>query len=231
MEKPSRSFFRLLTYSFTAALLTGLAFALLVAGATWAFAGSSSFDLALPQVNSVSPDQVVSGMITDSRCGARHSRDSAKDPAECIRSCVRHGAKYMLVDGEANYILAGSPAVLDRLAGQRARIQGALDGGPACDGRGPLDSGRPDAPRALRLPYSAGCSVRKGCGFLGSALAAPATAATGGRGSGREATRSSHLPKIIFPAVVCSTLVTEMSTVLPIILRALSTTTIVPSSR
>ena len=34
----------------------------------------------------------------------------------------------MLVDGEANYILAGSPAVLDSLAGQRARIQGTLDG-------------------------------------------------------------------------------------------------------
>src|SRR5712692_4267717 len=38
-------------------------------------------------------------------------------------------------------------------------------------------------------------------------------------------------PKIILPAVVCSTLVTTMSIVLLIIFRALSTTTIVPSSR
>ena len=38
-------------------------------------------------------------------------------------------------------------------------------------------------------------------------------------------------PKIILPAVVCSTLVTTTSMVLPIIDRALSTTTIVPSSR
>jgi hypothetical protein len=128
MEKPSRSFFRLLTYSFTAALLTGLAFALLVAGASWAFAGSPSSDPSLPPLNSPSPDQIFWGVVTDSRCGAKHSPDSAQDPAECIRSCVRHGAKYMLVDGEANYILAGSPAVLDGLAGQRARIQGALDG-------------------------------------------------------------------------------------------------------
>jgi len=37
-----------------------------------------------------------------------------------------------------------------------------------------------------------------------------------------------HLPKINFPAVVCNTEVTAMSTVLPIILRALSTTTMVP---
>jgi hypothetical protein len=127
MEK-NRSLFRLLTYSFTAALLTGLAFALLVAGATWAFAGSPSFGLSSPQLNSVSADQAFSGMIADSRCGARHSQDSAKGPGECVRSCVRHGAKYMLVNGEANYILAGSPAVLDQLAGQRARIQGRLDG-------------------------------------------------------------------------------------------------------
>src|ERR1019366_537933 len=43
--------------------------------------------------------------------------------------------------------------------------------------------------------------------------------------------RSSNLPKIIFPAVVCSTLVTEISIVLEIIFLALSTTTMVPSSR
>jgi hypothetical protein len=128
MEKPSRSFFRLLTYSFTAALLTGLAFALLAAGASWAFAGSPSLDLSLPPSNGASAGQVFSGVVTDSRCGAKHSQDSAPDPAECIRSCVRHGAKYMLIDGESSYILAGTPAVLDGLAGQRARIQGALDG-------------------------------------------------------------------------------------------------------
>src|SRR5688572_13367996 len=38
-------------------------------------------------------------------------------------------------------------------------------------------------------------------------------------------------PKIILPAVVCSTLVTTTSIVFPIAFRALSTTTIVPSSR
>src|SRR5689334_5070709 len=38
-------------------------------------------------------------------------------------------------------------------------------------------------------------------------------------------------PKIILPAVVCKTLVTDTSIFLPIMRRALSTTTIVPSSR
>src|SRR5256885_4827143 len=62
-------------------------------------------------------------------------------------------------------------------------------------------------------------------------LATTATVETEGRDSLRMPARSSHLPKIIFPPVVCSTDITEMSTVLPIILRALSTTTMVPSSR
>ena len=48
---------------------------------------------------------------------------------------------------------------------------------------------------------------------------------------GRTWRLSMKRPKIIFPAVVCSTLVTTMSMVLPIRRRALSTTTIVPSSR
>ena len=42
---------------------------------------------------------------------------------------------------------------------------------------------------------------------------------------------SQRRPKIILPAVVCSTLVTATSAFLPISRRALSTTTIVPSSR
>src|SRR5205807_5159807 len=50
-------------------------------------------------------------------------------------------------------------------------------------------------------------------------------------GGAAECCRSSNLPKIIFPAVVWSTLVTEISMVFEIIFLALSTTTMVPSSR
>src|SRR5664280_699641 len=72
-------------------------------------------------------------------------------------------------------------------------------------------------------------------GTTTAAAGGDATFRKSGRGSmGRGATlmlRSSNLPKIIFPAVVWSTDVTEISMFLPIILRALSTTTMVPSSR
>src|ERR1035437_9964347 len=71
-----------------------------------------------------------------------------------------------------------------------------------------------------------GPALVMGCGSLlrtgRSCLSGPAAAAC---------TRSSNLPKIIFPAVVWSTLVTAISMVLEIIFLALSTTTMVPSSR
>src|SRR5205085_5112500 len=50
-----------------------------------------------------------------------------------------------------------------------------------------------------------------------------------GLGAGRPS--SLKRPKIILPAVVCNTLVTDTSMFLPIMRRALSTTTMVPSSR
>src|ERR1700683_1303536 len=95
------------------------------------------------------------------------------------------------------------------------------------------------------LPYNAGLEgllhPHGGGGLVstrvfGITAAGPGAPGVGGPFGGttplvRAKARSSHLPKIIFPAVVCSTDVTETSMVLPIIFRALSTTTMVPSSR
>src|SRR5438876_12231402 len=70
--------------------------------------------------------------------------------------------------------------------------------------------------------YSAGRSIMIGAAFLTSGpgtLATTATVETDGRDSLRMPARSSHLPRIIFPAVVCITDLTEVSTDSPIILR------------
>src|SRR5208282_6259952 len=93
-------------------------------------------------------------------------------------------------------------------------------------------------------PYSTARSMTEAVGFFPGSEAGATLPGIGGTIAGgkviagelplvswRPDARSSHLPKIIFPAVVCRTEVTEMSMVLPIILRALSMTTIVPSSR
>jgi hypothetical protein len=126
MEKRNRSALALLAYCFTTTLAAAVVLAILLAGAT--FAAGPSLESSARNLNSISTSQAFSGVITDSHCCARHLQDSGKSPAECVRSCVRHGAKYVLVDGDANYVLAGNPGVFAGLAGQRARILGTLDG-------------------------------------------------------------------------------------------------------
>jgi hypothetical protein len=67
-----------------------------------------------------------SGTISDSNCGAKHVSNNA---AECTRACVAKGASYALVSGSSVYILkGGNAATLDQLAGQRATVNGTLDG-------------------------------------------------------------------------------------------------------
>jgi hypothetical protein len=72
--------------------------------------------------------KTFAGMITDSRCGARHSKDSGKTSAECARACVRNGSHYVLVDGEKVYALEGGLTQIENLAGERAEVVGMLEG-------------------------------------------------------------------------------------------------------
>ena len=67
-------------------------------------------------------------MVTDSRCGAKHSADMGKTASDCARQCVRGGAAFALVDGDKTYRLDGDAVLLKRVAGQRARIRGEVRG-------------------------------------------------------------------------------------------------------
>jgi len=113
------------SYCLFAVTATWLGLAVLFAGASLAF--GSGQDPAFPSQESLSP-QVISGVITDSRCGAKHDSGSGKNSAECTRACVRHGAKYILLNGGTAYVLLGDRAKLDKFAGQRVRISGVLAG-------------------------------------------------------------------------------------------------------
>ncbi len=120
-----KSLLALTAFSFTVALALALAFSVLLAGATLAFAGGQdSEDFSSKTVS----QQEYSGVITDSRCGARHPESSGKSPAECVRACVKKGAKFALVNGDKNYLLQGNKATLDSLAGERVKVVGRLRG-------------------------------------------------------------------------------------------------------
>jgi hypothetical protein len=67
------------------------------------------------------------GLISDSSCGPRHKMMD-KSAEECARTCQRAGAKYVLVAGEKVYGLKGSTNDVAYVAGQKAKVTGALKG-------------------------------------------------------------------------------------------------------
>ncbi len=92
-----------------------------------AAAGAASGAVARQETQSPAV-QTYEGVVTCSRCGARHSATLGQTAADCTRRCVRAGANFTLVEADAIYILEGDIGVLGRLAGRRARIAGELNG-------------------------------------------------------------------------------------------------------
>ena len=137
--KPTRSVMSLIGFCVLTTLGAALAFAAIVAGGSIALAGHQYSEE--PQGHSPLAQSPASlppnpqlgatfnGMITDSYCGARHLRSSHQSPAECVRACVRKGARYVLVNGDRRYQLAGGDDILNRLAGQRANVTGTRQEG------------------------------------------------------------------------------------------------------
>jgi hypothetical protein len=71
--------------------------------------------------------RVFTGVISDRACGARHLATD-KSASECTRACVKKGASYALVNGDRVYRLEGDTEEISRLAGERAQIEGLLQG-------------------------------------------------------------------------------------------------------
>lgn len=79
------------------------------------------------ETGSVQP-RTYEGMVTCTRCGAKHSAKLARTATNCTLTCVHEGAKFALVDGDKLYPLDGDLNILKRLAGQRARVVGVMRG-------------------------------------------------------------------------------------------------------
>lgn len=107
------------------AIACGLALLIATLGAA---AGASEREAAARQETPSTTEQAYEGMVTCSRCGARHSAALGQTAADCARHCVRHGANFTLVGTDGTYNLSGDLSILGRLAGQRARVVGELNG-------------------------------------------------------------------------------------------------------
>lgn len=135
MRKQS-SWISLVGYCIAAVLVSSLAFATIVAGASVALAdhradaalGDDAREITPATPSPQAAGTAFNGMITDSHCGARHMRSSGRSAAECARVCFRHGASYVLVDGDHRYTLVGGEAALSKLAGERANVIGTRQG-------------------------------------------------------------------------------------------------------
>lgn len=110
-------------------LAAAIAFMLALSMATLGAApGAAKDGFARQQEMPSTSQQSFEGFVTCSRCDARHSAALGRTAADCARMCVRGGANFALVEKDTTYILDGDLGVLGRLAGQRARIVGALNG-------------------------------------------------------------------------------------------------------
>jgi hypothetical protein len=108
--------------------VVAFALALLIATLGAAAASAAATGESARQSTRSTSGQTYEGMVTCSRCGAKHSAALGQNAADCARNCVRGGANFALVEGNATYVLDGDLGVLGRLAGQRARIVGELNG-------------------------------------------------------------------------------------------------------
>jgi hypothetical protein len=92
--------------------------------------GATAGSPATPQAetSSTAPQQTYEGMVSDSRCGAKHSAAIGKTASDCTRACVHAAEQFVLVDGDAIYVLEGNLAVLKKVAGQRVKVVGSLNG-------------------------------------------------------------------------------------------------------
>ena len=71
--------------------------------------------------------KTLQGTVSDLMCGAKHKMGDVS-AAECTRKCAQMGSKYALVVGSKVYELDGKTEELDKLAGQKAKVSGTVDG-------------------------------------------------------------------------------------------------------
>lgn len=118
-----------------AAMACALALLIATLGAA---AGAAVDGLALQQQNSapaqntledaVTAEHTYEGMVTCSRCKAKHSPAMARAADVCVRVCVHGGAQFALVNAESVYLLEGDLVALKKVAGERVRVVGNLQG-------------------------------------------------------------------------------------------------------
>lgn len=112
-------------------VLLGTAIALALALLLATFGAAAGAAVGTPESSQgtlVTPAQSFEGMVTCSRCGAKHPATLDRSATTCVRVCVHGGANFTLVYQDSTYLLDGDLNSLKKLAGQRARVVGVRSG-------------------------------------------------------------------------------------------------------
>lgn len=70
--------------------------------------------------------QTVTGVITDTMCGAKHTMMKGQPDDECIRMCVKGPAEFALYDGKNVWKLSDQKAAA-RFAAKKVKVTGTAD--------------------------------------------------------------------------------------------------------
>jgi hypothetical protein len=70
--------------------------------------------------------QTITGIITDTMCGAKHNMTKGQPDDECARLCVKGAREFALYDGKTLWKLSDqkTPA---RFAAKQVKVTGAVD--------------------------------------------------------------------------------------------------------
>jgi hypothetical protein len=124
---PAKTHFWLKTIGLVCAVACTLALIIAILG-TVACTAAAEPQSGAPQPALAIVPQNYEGMITDTRCGAKHSAAIGQTATKCTVACVHGGEQFVLIDGDRVYLLEGDLVALKQVAGQRVRIVGTLNG-------------------------------------------------------------------------------------------------------
>lgn len=91
---------------------------------------TSSFILSLMLATGISAfaaQTTVTGVLTDDMCTKKHM-SPGKSNADCVRECLKHGAKFVLVSRGKVVEVKGKEDLLSELAGKRVTLTGESKG-------------------------------------------------------------------------------------------------------
>lgn len=78
-------------------------------------------------LSSFAAETTITGILTDDMCTKKHMMPGRPN-ADCVRECIKHGAKYVVVVSGKVLELAGKEEQFKDLAGKKVKVTGEVKG-------------------------------------------------------------------------------------------------------